>query len=556
MAKDEAVKRHSFLAVGALLLLVAAAAAWMLWPVQIMLLAFRFSHPVAANRPVHWAQGPRTAAPGERPPNIVLIVADDLGINDITAEGQGTGIADGLVPTPNIDSIAHQGADFTVAYSANATCSPSRAALMTGRYPQRFGFEFTAVPDELAKYMPRYAPQDRPFPIIYHAELQHEAPPMGQMGMPGSEVTIAEVLKARGYHTVHLGKWHLGQASGMRPEDQGFDESLGFMAGASKYEADTAGPDTKLPGDPLDRLLWMGLTDAVQFNGSKPFHAGEYMTDYLSDQATAAIRANRNRPFFLYLAYNAPHTPYQATKADYDALGSIKDRRARVYGAMVRALDRGVGKVMAALKAQGVDRNTVVIFTNDNGGTRASGMPDINKPYRGWKGTFFEGGIRVPFFVRWPDRIAPGQRLAMPMEQIDVLPTLAAAAGSSLPAGRKIDGIDLLPFVTDRGASLPQRLFFWRSGSYEALRHVDWKLQISRNPPRSWLFDLATDPTERTDLSARRPDIVAQLSSELASHDRQMAKPLWPALLEEPIRIDVPADAPWKPGQEYVYWPN
>ena len=533
---------------------VAAVAAWLTWPVQIMVTAYRFTHPVAANRPVHWAEGPATPAPGEHPPNIVLIVADDLGINDVTAEGAGTGVAEGLVATPNIDAIAHEGADFTVAYAANATCSPSRAALMTGRYPQRFGFEFTAVPDELAKYVPRYSPQDRPYPIIYHADLQHQAPPMGQMGMPASEVTIAEILKTRGYHTIHLGKWHLGEAKGMRPEDQGFDESLGFMAGASKYEADTAGPDSRLPRDPLDRLLWMGLTDAVQLNGSKPFHADEYMTDYLSDQAAAAIRANRNRPFFIYLAFNAPHTPYQATKADYAALSAIHDERTRVYGAMVRALDRGVGKVMAALKAQGLDKNSLVIFTNDNGGTKAPGLPDINKPYRGWKGTFFEGGIRVPFFLRWPARLPPGEKLTAPVQFIDVLPTLAAAAGAAPDAGR-IDGINLLPLAMGNVAPA-KRSLFWRSGTYEAVRDGDWKLQVSRNPPRTWLFDLAHDPTERDDLSASRPDIVRRLRAELAAHDQGLAKPRWPALLEEPIRIDYPADAPWKPGQEYVYWPN
>ncbi len=537
------------------LILAAAGAAWVLWPVQIMVTAYRFTHTVAANRPVNWAPGPATPPAGERPPNIVLIVADDLGINDITAEGPGTGVAGGLVPTPNIDAIAHQGADFTVAYAGNATCSPSRAALMTGRYPQRFGFEFTAVPDRLAKYVPRYSPQDRPHPTIYHAELQRRAMPMEQMGMPDSEVTIAEVLRSRGYHTIHIGKWHLGEARGMRPEDQGFDESLGFMAGASKYEPDTAGPEAKLPGDPLDRLLWLGLSDGVQFNGGPPFHAGEYMTDYLSDQAAAAIKANRNRPFFIYLAYNAPHTPFQATKADYDALGAIKDQKTRVYGAMIRALDRGVGKVTAALRAQGLDGNTIVIFSNDNGGAWYAGLPEINRPYRGWKGTFFEGGIRVPFFMRWPARIAAGQRVSMPMQFIDVFPTLAAAAGVQMPPGRIIDGINLLPFVTAKAPAI-SRTLFWRSGGYEAIRDGNWKLQLSRNPPRVWLFDLAADPTERKDLSGNRPGVVSHLRAELGAHDSEMAKPLWPALLEEPIRIDVPADAPWRPGQEFIYWPN
>src|SRR5436305_1379595 len=268
------MKLQKTLVILLVIVVLAAVGAWQLWPVQIMVLGYRFTHPVAGNRPVHWAEGPATAPPGERPPNIVLILADDLGINDITAEGHGTGVAGGLVPTPNINAIARDGADFLVAYSANATCSPSRAALMTGRYPQRFGFEFTAVPDQLAEYVPRYSPKDRPYPTIYHGDLQKLVPAMSEMGMPSSEVTIAEVLKARGYHTIHLGKWHLGESRGMRPEDQGFDESLGFMPGASKYEPDTASVDAKLPGDPLDRLLWLALSDAVQFNGSPPFHAG------------------------------------------------------------------------------------------------------------------------------------------------------------------------------------------------------------------------------------------------------------------------------------------
>jgi arylsulfatase A-like enzyme len=267
------------------------------------------------------------------------------------------------------------------------------------------------------------------------------------------------------------------------------------------------------------------------------------------------IKANSNRPFFLYLAYNAPHTPYQATKADYDALGAIKDHRLRVYGGIVRALDRGVGKVLAALKAQGLDDNTIVIFTNDNGGAWYAGLDDINKPYRGWKGTFFEGGIRTPFFVRWPAKVPSGERISEPAQFIDVLPTLAAAAGAPLPKGRVIDGINLLPFAIAHAPPV-KRTLFWRSGSYEAVRDGDWKLQVSQHPPHIWLFDLKADSTEHNNLAASRPDIVRQLRAELAAHDSQMAKPLWPALLEEPIRIDVPADAPWRAGQEFVYWPN
>ncbi|MFL6851808.1 MAG: sulfatase-like hydrolase/transferase [Sphingomicrobium sp.] len=537
------------------LVIISGAVAWTLWPVQVMVVAYRLTHRIAATRLVTWQQGPATTPAGKLPPNIILIVGDDLAINDVTAEGFGTGFAGGLVPTPNIDAIAHEGADFLVAYAANATCSPSRAALMTGRYPQRFGFEFTAVPDQLAKYVPRYAPNVGPYPIIYHADLEGQVPSMAEMGMPSSEITIAELLRARGYHTIHLGKWHLGEARGMRPEDQGFDESLGFMAGASKYAPDTA-VDAPLNGEPLDRLLWLAGTDAVQFNGSKPFHAGSYMTDYLSDQAVAAIKANRNRPFFIYLAYNAPHTPFQATKADYDALSALKGRRARVYGAMLRALDRGVGKVTSALKADGLYSNTIVIFTSDNGGASYAGLPEINKPFRGRKGTFFEGGIREPFFIRWPSRITAAQHLTMPAMLFDVLPTLLAAAGAQPPRDRTIDGINLLPFVAGHEPPLRSRVLFWRSGGYEAVRDGNWKLQISPRPSRIWLFNLASDPTERSDVSGARPDIVAHLRAELSAHDRQMARPSWPALLEEPIRIDAPAGTPWRPGQEYVYWPN
>jgi arylsulfatase A-like enzyme len=535
-------------------LAIAAWAAWRLFPVQLLILADRLRNPVAATRPVQWQQGPETPAAGSRPPNLILIVADDLGINDITTGGKGSGVAGGLVPTPNIDAIAIEGARFTQGYAANATCSPSRAALMTGRYPTRFGFEYTAVPDQLAKYVPRYSPKGLIHPTIYHAEREGQAPPMADMGMPADQVTVAELLKTRAYHTNPLGKWHLGEAAAMRPEAQGFDESLGFMPGAAKYTLDTA-VAARLPGDPLDRLLWMAATDAVQYNGGPRFHAGEYLTDYLGLQAIAAIRANRNRPFFLYLAFSAPHSPMQATKSDFDALPAITDRRTRVYGAMIRALDRNVGRVMTALREQQIDDETMVVFTSDNGGAKYAGLPDSNKPYRGWKATFFEGGIRVPFFISWPGKIAAGQHLPMPVQHMDVFPTFAAAAGAKMPSDRRMDGIDLLPFVTGRPPPVSRSLF-WHSGGYEAVRDGAWKLQVSRNPPRFWLYDLAADPTEHHDLSARRPDQVRRLRVLLAAHDREMPPPLWPALLEEPIRIDVPADAPWRPGQDYVYWPN
>jgi len=528
---------------------------WWLYPARLLAIADRINDPIAEPHSVHWDEGPATPPPGDRRPNIILIVADDLGINDLTATGSG--VARGAVPTPNIDAIAHEGAMFDRGYAASATCSPSRAAMMSGRYASRFGFEIAGVPVLLAR---GYAKSERHAlrQPIYHADHERDTPPSRDLGMPADQITIAEALKTRGYHTMHIGKWHLGESPSMRPESQGFDESLGFMPAASKYGPDSA-PElvaARLLYDPIDRFLWDAAPDAVQWNGGQRFHVPHYMTDYFAEQAAKAIGANRNRPFFLYLAFNAPHTPFQALRSDYDALPAIRDHKTRVYGAMIRALDRGVGRVMATLKAQGLDRHTLVIFTSDNGGAWYAGLPDINRPYRGWKATYFEGGIRVPIFMRWPTHITPGQHKQAPAQHIDLFATIAAAASAPAPTDRRMDSVNLLPLVAGDASAPVDRPLFWSTGAYRAVRAGDWKLQVSERPNRIWLFNLAKDPTERTNLAAREPQQVARLLAMLAAHAAQMPRPLWPALVEMPIRIDVPLDVPWNPDQEYVYWSN
>lgn len=546
--------RTRILAASVVLLLGAVFVAWTWFPIYVLTAIDRVRNPIADTQPVIWEKGPDIPAAGERPPNIVLIVADDLGINDLTATG--TGVAGGLVPTPNIDALASQGAMFQTGYAGSATCSPSRAALMTGRYPARFGFEYTAVPKAFARNLA--APvEGRLHQPIYHPELEDEMPSLEDMGVPADQLTIAELLRDGGYRTLHIGKWHLGESSGMRPETQGFDETLGIMAGAGMFlPADH--PDVvnaRLEYDPIDRFLWVYGTDAVQKNGGQRFHIDEYMTDYFTRNAVAAIDANRNRPFFMYLSYNAPHTPLQAKRSDYEALSAIKDHKTRVYGAMIRALDRGVGEVMAALRKNGLDENTLVIFTSDNGGAWYAGLPDINQPYRGWKATFFEGGVRVPWFMRWPARIAPGQKIEGVGHHLDFYATAAAAAGAPLPTDRKMDSADLLPLAS--GEAVPaDRTLFWRSGGYRVVRQGNWKLQVAAKPNKVWLFDLASDPTEKVNLAPREPQKVAAMTALLDGHDRQMPKPIWPALVEDAIRIDVPLDTPWSAGQEYVYWAN
>ncbi len=510
---------------------------------------------VDPNQPVTWAQGPAEVPAGTRPPNVILILADDMGYNDITFNG---GVAGGLVPTPNIDSIAHGGTAFANGYAGNATCAPSRASLMTGRYPTRFGFEFTPAPVAFERMVGTAHEPGGIVPPKFFKERAKDVPALDQLAVPTSEITIAQMLKSDGYHTIHLGKWHLGGAKGTRPEQRGFDESLGFMAGGSMYlpEKDPQVVNSKQDFDPIDRFLWPNLPYMVQYNGSKMFAPKGYMTDYLTDEAVKAIGANKNRPFFMYYAPNAIHTPLQATKADYDALPQIKDHRLRVYGAMVRNLDRNVGRVLQSLKDQGLDKNTLVIFTSDNGGAGYIGLPEINRPYRGWKSTFFEGGIHTPFFMNWPGVIPANSRFTYPVGHIDIFSTIAGASGAKLPSDRVIDGVNLLPYITGKATGRPHQTMFWRSGQYKVVLDGDYKLQSNEARKKVWLYDLATDPTEQHDLSASDPARVKTLLALLAKQDAETVKPIWPSLLQGAVFIDHPSGVPQKTGEEYILWDN
>jgi uncharacterized sulfatase len=528
---------------------------------EMVAIAARLRQPVGPSQEITWSRGPaEPASPGSaRPPNVVLIVADDLGWNDITLSGGG--VADGTVPTPHIDSLAREGVRFTRGYSSSGTCAPSRAALMTGRYPTRFGFEFTPTPPAMLPIVARLATDaarksGAPAPITYFDDPERRALPYEQMGVPASEVTLAETLQAAGYHTVHIGKWHLGRANGMAPHDQGFDESLLMASGLYLPEDHPDAVNAKVPFDPIDRFLWKGLRFAASFNGSPAFEPGGYLTDWYTDEALRLIEANAHRPFFLYLAHWAPHTPLQATRADYDALAHIQDHTLRVYAAMIRALDRGVGRVIEALREHGLEERTLVIFTSDNGAAHYIGLNGLNRPYRGWKITHFEGGIHVPCFMRWPGVLPAGARFEHPVHHFDIHATVAAAAGAALPDDRELDGVDLLPFVRDPSRGAPHDRLFWRQGHYRVVQADGWKLQRTARPHRTWLFHLRDDPTEQHDLSAERPDKVEELTALLDAHDAEQAEPLWPALIEAPIPIDKTLRDPPSPGDEYVYWPN
>ena len=379
------------------------------------------------------------------------------------------------------------------------------------------------------------------------------------MMVPTGETMLPQLLKTQGYRTLMIGKWHLGETAATRPEARGFDEYLGFLAGAERFlpSSDPNVVEARQDFDPIDKFLWANAPFAV-VNNNRPgrFAPSKYMTDYFSDEAVKAIDANKNRPFFLYLAYNAPHTPLQALKSDYDALSGIENHRLRVYAAMIKALDRGVGSVLNAVKAAGIDDNTLIIFTSDNGGANYIGLPDINKPFRGWKSTFFEGGIRVPMFVKWPAKIKPGSTFASAVGHVDIFATAAAAGGAEAPADKKSDGVNLMPFIVGKAQTAPHQSLFWRSGHYKTLLAGDWKLQVSAVPNVIRLYNLKDDPLEKTNLAETQGDKLAEIRALLDQVDGEQAKPLWPSLVEFPYTVDRPMDTPAVKGEEYVYWPN
>ena len=526
----------------------------------ILFLVTRADRPeIAPYEPVAWMPGPAAAvtAPSDRPPNIIFILVDDLGINDLTTFGGG--LAGGRVPTPNIDALAARGANFSTAYSGTGTCAPSRAMLLTGRYPTRTGFEYTPTPNGMGRIVTMIANDDtrgRP-KVGYDRKAAATLPDFEDQGLPGSEVTIAEMLKEKGYHTVHIGKWHLGNSGEFHPNAQGFDESL-IMTGLLHLPADDPEVvNAKVESDPIDKFLWARGDFSTSYNGGPTFAPGGYLADYWTEESLKVIEANRNQPFFLYLAHWGVHTPLQATKADYEAVGDVGSHKLRVYAAMLRALDRSVGQIVAKLEDEGLAENTIIVFSSDNGGPGYIDLAGINDPYRGWKLSLFEGGIRVPMFVSWPARIPAGTVINTPVAHIDVTPTLAEAAGVGLPAGVEIDGRSLLALAEGVGGlARPDDALFWQSGYYRVVRAGDWKLQVDGKQGKSWLFDLGRDPAESTNLAASEPEKLAQLQALLDRHHENARAPLYASTSDIPVAIDKTGAEELTAGDEIVWWPN
>ena len=461
---------------------------------------------VGPNQEIIWQQGPDTRSDDR--PNIIVIVADDLGINDMTDYDDLD--PSGTMDTPNIDFIANSGIKFKNAYSGSATCAPSRGMIVTGRYATSTGYEFTPVPDGMARAINLFNPEE----TRYMAESVESNPLFDNQGLPAEEITFAETLKDAGYYTAHIGKWHLGRGPVFAPLSQGFDESLMMASGLFLPEDDPNVVNAYLPWDPIDKFLWAILDYAASFNESSErdnwFEPKGYLTDYYTDEALKVIEANKNRPFFLYLAHWGVHTPLQALKSDYDKLTHIDNHIERVYAAMIMSLDRSVGRIVESLEANGLSDNTWIIFTSDNGGANYIGLRYINSPYRGWKLTLFEGGIKVPL-IFWKDGIA-SQEVAQRAMHIDIMPTIHGLINEELT--HSVDGIDLFADEYD----LNQRPIFWKTGHNKVVIKDNWKLQVEEYSQKQWLFNLADDPTEQLELSDQYPEKVYELKALINQH--------------------------------------
>ncbi len=427
------------------------------------------------------------ARPIGQKPNIVIIFTDDQGYQDIGCFGSP------LIKTPNLDRMAQEGRRFTSFYSANSVCSPSRAALLTGCYPPRVGV----------------------YKVLF---------PKDSIGLNPKEITIADMLKTQGYATACIGKWHLGHLPEFLPTRQGFDSYLGIP-----YSNDmTIDPQAPLAAN---IVLSEGMTvDKIRTEKPKksrvPLMRDEEVVEYPVEQSQLTkrytraaidfITANRGRPFFLYLPHTMPHIPIFASAA-------FKDKSARgLYGDVIEEIDWSTGEILRTLKSLGLDENTLVVYTSDNGPWNLkSGHGGCALPLRGYKFQTYEGGMREPTIMRWPGKIPAGTECSEIASTIDMLPTIAGLTGAKVPSDRVIDGRDIWPLMCGQsGARTPHHVFFYYKGTkLEAVRSGDWKL---RRTKKIELYNLASDISEANNLAAQRPEIVKRLTALMDHFDKEL----------------------------------
>ncbi|MCF2950270.1 sulfatase [Paraglaciecola aquimarina] len=417
-------------------------------------------------------------------PNILFILSDDAGYADFGFHGSKE------FNTPNLDVLAKQSMRFDQAYVTAAVCGPSRAGLLTGKYQQRFGFEENNVPGYMS----------------YSGHTGNE------MGLPLTEKTMANHLKALGYRTGLFGKWHQGDADQFHPLNRGFDEFIGFRNGARSYYEMSAAEKQAAPEKRLERGFG-------QFEEPK-----KYLTDLLADETIRFMENNQANPFFAYLSLNAVHTPMQARK-DHLALYPNLTGKRQTLAAMTHAMDLAIARVLKRLDELGLAENTIVVYTNDNGGPSDTNHSN-NYPLSGSKANHMEGGIRVPMLVRWPNKVKANSVYSYPVSFLDFLPTFVQAAGGDVQALGDIDGVDLMPYIQGQTKQIPHQTLFWKKENRGAVRDGDWKLLRFPDRPAE-LYNIQKDQSELTNLAAQYPDKVKQMYQQLFNWELTLERPLW-----------------------------
>lgn len=397
-------------------------------------------------------------------PNVLVIMADDLGYNDLGYQGSQT------VKTPHIDSLAKSGIIFTDAHTSASVCSPSRAGFITGRYQQRFGHEANCPPDGL--------------------------------GMDTSEYTLGQAFQSLGYKSYLIGKWHLGNTEAQYPTNRGFDKFWGLREGSRSFFADK-------------RIDKDGNPRAIEENGKRVDFKG-HLTDRMTDQAISMIGGSKDDPFFMFLSYTAPHAPLQVTKED------LARANGNPYHALIQNMDDNIGRVLAFLDDAKLRDNTMIWFLSDNGGTVKAAS---NKPLNGKKGIKFEGGQRVPFILNWPGKISEGTQFHGLTSALDIFSTsFKAAGGTTTP--KPLDGIDLLPFLTNESTDEPRETLYWRKEEGKAIRFKDWKLIITAGLD-PMLYNLNDDLSERNNVAKDNPELVTLMNNKLEAWESEMIAPQW-----------------------------
>lgn len=478
---------------------------------------------------------------GKNPPNIILIIADDLGYSDLASYGNKS------VHTPNMDSLGIKGVRFTQAYVTSPICAPSRMGIMTGRYQQRFGAEFMlydrfdkSVNKKLIRHFFSFRKKPAGIATLKPHFLLDRS--VYVTDLPATEITIAELLKQKGYATGYVGKWNLTSSPDVFPDMHGFDYNYHFDGALSRYVDDPV--DTSqyinmhLPWAFSEIPAWAPRHGSTEIKeGRAIIKDSGYLTFSLAEKGIDFIERNKRNPFFLTLSFNAPHDPFQVPKKYYNRIIAETDSVRRVYSGIIEALDDAVGSVMKKLKQEGLTDNCLIFLISDNGGATYTRATD-NAPLLGGKATHFDGGIAVPFLMQYPKGISPGQVYKHPVSSMDIYSTIAAISGAELTPGRTYDGVNLLPYLKNDSV-LPHQDFFWRSGYSKAFRRGDWKLYVNEKNKITYLFNLADDREEKKNLSAKHPDKLKKLKVALKDWEKKnTVPPLWPSAADVLIEVN------------------